>query len=73
MSANPPDMGERVAAANDLSVVLRTTPRQDIPSIPVPPAPVPRAAFERRVAPAPDSDDFKQIMRTLRDRYSIRR
>ncbi|MBK9305894.1 MAG: hypothetical protein IPM58_02100 [Nitrospira sp.] len=68
MSANPPDLGERVAAANDLSVVLRSTPRQGIPSIPVPPLPVPSAALERRVAPAPDGDDFKQIMRTLRDR-----
>jgi hypothetical protein len=38
MSANPPDMGERVAAANDLSMVLRSTARQDKPSIPVPPA-----------------------------------
>lgn len=73
MSASPPDMGERVAAANDLSMVLRTTPRQDIPSIPVPPVPAPRAAFERRVAPGPDGDDFKQIMRTLHDRYSTRR
>ena len=73
MSANPPDLGERVAAANDLSVVFRSTPRQDIPSIPVPPAPAPRAAFERRIAPAPGGDDFKPIMRMLRDRNSIRR
>ncbi len=73
MSASPPDMGERVAAAHDLSMVLRTTPRQDIPSIPVPPAPAPRATFERRVAPLPGGDDFKQIMRALRERYPIRR
>jgi len=73
MSANPPDLGERVAAANDLSMVLRSSPRQDIPSIPVPPAPAPRAAFERHVASAPDGDDFKQIMRMLRDRNPIRR
>ncbi|MBS0151481.1 MAG: VCBS repeat-containing protein [Nitrospira sp.] len=73
MSATPPDLGERVSAANDLSMVLRPTPRQDIPSIPVPPAPEPRAAFEKRVAPAADSDDFKEVMRALRDRYPIRR
>ncbi len=73
MSANPPDMGDRVAAANDLSMVLRSTPRQDIPSIPIPPAPAPRSAFARRAAPAPDSDDFKEVVRALRDRYPIRR
>jgi phospholipase C len=73
MSATPPDLGERVAAANDLSVVLRTTPRQDIPSIPVPPAPAPRSALERRVARVSDRDDFKEIMRALRDRNLIRR
>ena len=73
MSANPPDLGERVAAANDISMVLRATPRQDTPSIPVPPAPAPRSAFKKRAALAPDRDDFKEIMRTLRDRYPIRR
>jgi len=35
MSANPPDMGERMAAANDLSLALRSTARQDTPNIPV--------------------------------------
>jgi phospholipase C len=73
MSANPPDMGERVAAAKDLSMVLRATPRQDIPSIPVPPAPAPRSAFEKRAIPAPDSNDFKEVMRALRERYPIQR
>ena len=73
MSANPPDLGERVAAANDLSVVLRSSPRQDMPSIPIPPAPAPRSAIARRAAPAPDGDDFKEVMRALRDRYPIRR
>ncbi|MDR4468235.1 MAG: carboxypeptidase regulatory-like domain-containing protein [Nitrospira sp.] len=68
MSANPPDLGERVAAANDLSMVLRSSPRQDISNIPVPPEPPPRAA----AAPVPDGDDFKQIMRMLRDRKLTR-
>jgi len=73
MSANPPDMGERVAAANDLSMILRTTPRQDIPTIPVPPAPVRNAAFARQAAPDAESDDFKEVLRTMRARYPVRR
>jgi phospholipase C len=56
MSANPPDMGERMAAANDLSMVLRSTPRQDQPSISVPPAPARNAALARKAAPSPESN-----------------
>ena len=41
LSVHPPDLGERVAAANDLSKVLRPTARSDKPRIPVPPAPRP--------------------------------
>ena len=42
MSNDPPDLGARVAAANDLSLILRATPRQDRPTIPVPPQLLPR-------------------------------
>jgi phospholipase C len=51
MSANPPDMGERVAVANDLSMVLRPTAWQDRPSISVPPAPGRNVALTREAAP----------------------
>src|SRR6266481_2952434 len=71
MSANPPDMGERMAAANDLSMVLRSTPRQDQPSIAVPPAPARNAALARKAAPSPDSNDFKEVLRVMRSRYPI--
>ena len=71
MSANPPDMGERMAAANDLSMVLRSTPRQDMPSISVPPAPARNAALARRAAPSPDSNDFKEVLQVMRSRYPI--
>ena len=73
MSANPPDMGERVAVANDLSMVLRSTARQDRPSIPVPPAPVRNAALARQAAPVEASDDFKELLRTMRSRYPVPR
>jgi phospholipase C len=71
MSANPPDMGERMAAANDLSKVLRSTVRQDKPTIPVPPAP--NAALARQAAPVAESDDFKEVLRAMRSRYPVRR
>ncbi len=74
MSANPPDMGERVAAANDLSMVLSSTARQDRPSIPVPPEPSPRLALQvNQFSPPAENDDFKEILRTMRARYPIRR
>jgi phospholipase C len=74
MSANPPDMGERVAAAQDLSMVLRSTPRQDKPSIPLPPAPAPNATLARRAELAPDGDqDFKAVLRSMRSRHQIRK
>jgi len=68
MSVNPPDMGERVAGANDLSMVLRPTARQDTPSIPVPPVPVRNAALARQAAPVEASDDFKALLRAMRSR-----
>ncbi len=73
MSANPPDMGERMAAANDLSMVLRSTARQDRPNIPVPPAPASNAALARQAAPVAESDDFKEVLRAMRSRYPVRR
>jgi phospholipase C len=73
LSAHPPDMGERVAAANDLSMVLQPTARQDRPSIPVPAAPAPNLALVRRAESAAESDphDFKNILRAVRSRYAI--
>src|SRR6266481_948531 len=73
MSANPPDMGERMAAANDLSMVLRSTPRTDTPNISVPPAPTRNTALARQAAPDAESDDFKEVLRTMRSRYPVRR
>ncbi len=70
MSANPPDMGERMAAANDLSMVLRAAPRQDLPSIPVPPLPARTSTFASQASSDADKDDFKELMRAMyaRDR-----
>jgi phospholipase C len=73
MSANPPDMGERVAVANDLSMVLQSTAWQDRPSIPVPPAPVRNVALTREAAPVEASDDFKELLRAMRARYPVPR
>ncbi|MGY6277899.1 alkaline phosphatase family protein [Methylomonas sp. MgM2] len=73
MSKNPPDMGERVAAANDLSMILRVSPRQDAPSIPIPPSPERNTAFARLAVTEADADDFKTIMRTLQAKYPVRR
>jgi phospholipase C len=67
MGKNPPDMGSRVAAANDLSAVIQSKIRTDKPVIPVPPAP-PRAATMQahaQIAPSGDSDEFKDVMRFL--------
>jgi phospholipase C len=72
LSAHPPDMGERMAAANDLSLVLQPTARQDRPGIPVPAAPAWTAAqawsAERA---AEDPRDFKSLLRTMRARYPV--
>jgi phospholipase C len=70
MSANPPDMGERMATANDLSMVLQPTARMDKPSIPVPPAPAVRTVLAlRAVQDMEDEQDFKGVLRTIRARY----
>jgi len=73
MSANPPDMGERVAVANDLSMVLRTTARDDMPSIPIPPKPEPDTAIARQAMTEAEPDDFKTVMRALQAKYPVRR
>ena len=66
LSARPPDLGERVAVANDLSMVLRSTPRQDKPNIPLPPVP-PVSALAREVALQPEDDrDFHALLRSRR-------
>ncbi|MBM4257614.1 MAG: hypothetical protein FJ147_17195 [Deltaproteobacteria bacterium] len=72
MSANPPDMGARVAAANDLSMVLRATPRLDLPVIPVPRLPRPTRARDLRVASSADTDDFKELMRAMYAQHRAR-
>jgi phospholipase C len=73
MSANPPDMGERMAAANDLSAVLRSAARQDKPIIPMPPAPPAPSAEIARLAKLEleDASDFKGILYALRSRYPL--
>jgi phospholipase C len=71
LNARPPDMGERVAAANDLSAVLQTTARTDKPSIPVPTAPAPNAALARQSEV--DTEGPGVLLRSLRVRYPIRR
>jgi hypothetical protein len=54
MSANPPDLGERVSKANNLSAVLSTTLRQDKPDVPslpplAPKAPAPYNQFRQKI------------------------
>lgn len=75
MSANPPDMGERVAGADDLSKVLSSTRREDKPSIPLPPAPpAPSPAVARRAQlELQDDTDFKGILHSLRSRHPVPR
>ncbi|WKJ90064.1 alkaline phosphatase family protein [Methylomonas montana] len=73
MSVNPPDMGERVAEANDLSMVLRTSPRDDMPSVPIPPQPERNTAFARRAITEAEGDDFKTVMQALQAKYPVRR
>jgi phospholipase C len=74
LSDRPPDLGERVAAAKDLSMVLQPNARQDRPDIPVPPAPAPNPALAGRVEPAPEGDrDFRALLQSMRSRYPVRR
>jgi phospholipase C len=74
LSARPPDMGERVAAANDLSLVLRSTARSDKPTIPTPAASAPDPAHARLAERATEGErDFKALLRSARSRYPVRR
>lgn len=67
LSARPPDLGERMAQANDLSMVLRSTARQDRLNIPLPPAPAPSAAFARRADLMREGDrDFHALLLSRR-------
>lgn len=69
MSASPPDMGERMAAANDLSAVLRETARTDKPKIRVPPPPARKSAFAGLVKQdVQNGKDFKGILQAVRAR-----
>jgi hypothetical protein len=47
MNANPPDLGERVSKANDLSAVLSTTLGQDKPDVPSLPPQKPSAPYNQ--------------------------
>lgn len=74
LSAVPPDMGGRMAAAEDLSKVLRSAVRTDKPSIPAPPAPVRNVALAERAKPAvKDEEDFKGLLKSMRARHPIPR
>jgi phospholipase C len=73
MSASPPDMGGRMAAANDLSVLIRATPRADRPAIPVPPDPTPDAAMRLMAAKELEGDDFKGLLAEQRAGFPMRR
>lgn len=75
LSAHPPDMGERMAAANDLLAVMQPTPRQGRrPSIPVPSAPAPNPTLARQAELATEGDrDFRGLLRSMRARYPIRK
>jgi phospholipase C len=65
MSSNPPDMGDRMAAANDLSAVLRETARTDKPNIRVPPALARKAALAAK-QDGENKQDFKGILQAMR-------
>ncbi len=74
LSARPPDLGERVAAANDLSMVLQPTARSNKPRIPLPPAPPPNPVLARLAEAATEGDrDFRALLRSMRSRYPVRR
>ena len=67
LSARPPDLGERMAEAQDLSMVLRSTARQDRPNIPLPPAPAPSAALARRAELVTEGNrDFHALLLSRR-------
>jgi len=72
MSANPPDMGERMAAANDVSMILRSTARTDTPGIQVQPPPPVNAELARLAEQnMTNVQNFKGTLRLIRAKYSI--
>jgi hypothetical protein len=71
MSAHPPDLGPRVRDASDLSQVLRQSPRQDRPAIPIPADPTPDAAMARLAVAQLETDDFKGLLHAMRSRYPV--
>jgi phospholipase C len=73
LSARPPDLGERVAAANDLSMVLRPSAREDKPSIPLPPESSRRAFIPPTALTTPEDErDFHALLQVVRARYQVR-
>jgi hypothetical protein len=65
-------MGERVAAAADLSEVLQTSPQWQVANIPQPAELVrDAAALASAPPPSPESDEFKDVMRILKERYPV--
>ena len=60
----PAGMGSRVAAANDLSSVLRTNPATDAVQIPTPAAPV-SDHLAHTGRPRPPAPEFKDVMEYL--------
>ena len=74
LSARPPDLGERVAAANDLSMVLQPTARsgQAEHSCAARARAQPRPRQGAEMATEGDRD-FRALLRSMRSRYPIRR
>lgn len=74
LHARPPDMGERVSAANDLSMVLQSTRRSDRPSIPVPAWSHRNLRLARKAEAATEGPrDFRELLRTVRSRSLVPR
>jgi phospholipase C len=71
MSAHPPDLGARVRDASDLSQMLRQSPWQDRPAIPIPADPTPDAAMARLAVAQLETDDFKGLLHAMRSRYPV--
>lgn len=66
LSARPPDMGERMAQANDLSMVLGASARQDRPDIPLPPAPPVSPLARKSMLRAKGERDFHSLLLSRR-------
>jgi len=74
LHARPPDMGERVANAKDLSEVLQSTRRSDRPSIPVPPWSHRNLRLARKAEAATEGPrDFRELLRTVRSHSLVPR